>query len=268
MMESLLRKKWLITGMLAVGLALTACGGAATTSAPTSAPASTTAATTEATAAATATSAPEATAATEATATTEATAATEATTEATAATTSGAKTYRIVPEESKASYTVEEVLFNQNNKLNTAIGVTNILSGELTIDTQNPANSQIGAITVDISALKSDSGRRDSAIRDRWLESATFPIVTFVPKSMEGLPSTYTDGQELSFKMTGDMTVRDATKPVTFDVKAKLDGDRLTGTASTTVKMSDFNFEAPNVAGILKANDEAKLTLEFVAMPE
>jgi hypothetical protein len=32
--------------------------------------------------------------------------------------------------------------------------------------------------------------------------------------------------------------------------------------------MSDFNFEAPNVAGILKANDEAKLTLEFVAMPE
>jgi hypothetical protein len=31
--------------------------------------------------------------------------------------------------------------------------------------------------------------------------------------------------------------------------------------------MSNFNFEAPNIAGMLRAEDNAKLTLEFVARP-
>ncbi|MCL5996643.1 MAG: YceI family protein [Chloroflexi bacterium] len=270
MIKRLLRVKSVMTGMMIAAVVLTACGGAATAPTATSAPAATaeptiaSTVTTEATPEAMAT---EAATAEAATAAPEETMAATATTES-AASTGGAVTYRIVPEESKASYTVDEVLFNQNNKLNTAIGVTNILSGELTIDKQNPANSKVGTITVDISVLTSDSGRRDNAIRDRWLESVKFPIVTFAPTSLEGLPSTYTDGEELAFKITGDMMVRNATKPVTFDVKAKLDGDRLTGTATTTVKMTDFNFDPPDIAGILKANDEAILTLEFVAMPQ
>ncbi len=174
-------------------------------------------------------------------------------------------TLKIVPDESKASYAVDETFLNQNNRLVTAIGVTTIVNGDITLDPQNPANTTVGEITVDISALKSDSDRRDGAIRRDWLESAKYPIAKFVPTAYEGLPSAYEIGQELTFKMTGDMTVRDTTIPVTWDVVARYDGSQLVGTATTQIKMSSFNFTAPNIAGILRAEDDAKLTLEFVA---
>jgi len=61
--------------------------------------------------------------------------------------------------------------------------------------------------------------------------------------------------------------VRDTTRPTTFDVTAKLEGEALTGTATTTILMSDFNFDAPDIAGILKAENEAKLEFKFVARP-
>ncbi len=175
--------------------------------------------------------------------------------------------YKIVPEESKASYEVEETFLNQNNKLAVAIGVTPLVNGEITLDAQNPANSKVGEITIDISQFTSDSARRDGAIRDRWLESGKYPMVKFVPTAIEGLPAAYEAGADLAFKVTGDMTVRDTTKPVTFDVVAKLDGDKLVGAATSEILMSDFNFEAPNIAGILRAEDKAKLKLEFVAKP-
>lgn len=238
--------RMMIGGVLAGALLLSACGAAPTPAPtattppqPTTAPTATTA---QSAAPAEATSAPEPAAA-------------------------GASTItlKIVPDESKASYAVDETFLNQNNRLVTAVGVTTIINGEILLDPQNPANTRVGEITVDISALKSDSDRRDGAIRRDWLESAKYPISRFVPTAYEGLPSSYEIGQDLTFKMTGDMTVRDTTIPVTWDVVARYDGSQLVGTATTQIKMSAFNFTAPNIAGILRAEDDAKLTLEFVA---
>jgi polyisoprenoid-binding protein YceI len=245
---------------------LAACGGA-TPAAPTSAPA-----TTEAPAAPVAPAATEAPAPTSAPAPTEAPAA-PAPTEAPAAApaapaaASGSAVYKIAESESTASYSVEETFINQNNKLVTAVGVTSKINGDITLDLTDPSKSSIGEITVDISLLQSDSSRRDNAIRGRWLESGKFPLATFKTTSIEGLPGTYTPGQELSFKITGDMKVREASVPVTWDVKARVENDRLVGEATTAIKMSQFGFEAPNIGGILRAEDDAKLTLKFVALP-
>lgn len=129
----------------------------------------------------------------------------------------------------------------------------------------HPEQSTVGTITVDVNTLTSDSNRRDSMIRRNWLESQKYPIVTFAPTAVNGLPSAYADGTEIAFEIVGDMTVRDTTQPVTFSVTAKLQRGTLSGTATSSIKMSDFNFQAPDIAGILKAEDEAKLEFKFVA---
>ena len=256
--------KWrgLFVGSMLAAFLLSSCGNSAAS--PTSAPAAATMPTqptaTSTPAVATATTAPTSSTKTDSIAA-------PTPTTAPVAESSLGVSYKFVADQTKASYTVEEVFLNQNNKLNTAVGVTNIVNGEITLDTKNPGNSKVGTITIDISQFKSDSGQRDNAIRRRWLESSKFPIVTFVPTTLQGLPSTYTAGQELTFKIVGDMTVRDTTKSVTFDVKAKLDGGTLSGVATTQITMTDFGFPAPDIAGILKANDSALLTLEFVAKP-
>lgn len=183
-------------------------------------------------------------------------------------TASGPTVYVIVPGESTVSYAVDETFFNQNNRFNTAVGTTGQVTGEITVDPGNPQNSSLGTFTIDISQFQSDSSRRDQALRERFLESSRFPTATFVPTSIEGLPESYSPGTPLNFQVTGDLTIRETTRPATFDVTAQLDGETLTGTATTTLLMSDFGFGPIEIAGILGTEDEVSLTLNFVARPQ
>jgi polyisoprenoid-binding protein YceI len=178
------------------------------------------------------------------------------------------QTLTIVPEESQVFYTVDEQFLREGIVDVTAVGVTQEIEGEVMLDPENPQNTEISTITIDISAFESDEDRRDQAIRENWLESATYPIATFEPTSIEGLPESYTEGEELNFQIVGDLTVREQTQPVTFDTVAVYDGEALTGTATTTVQMTDFGFEPPNIANVLRAENDALLTFEFVARPQ
>ena len=175
--------------------------------------------------------------------------------------------YKIIPGQSTVSYTVGETFFNENNRFNTAVGTTPQVSGEITVDTTNPKNSSISPIEIDISQFKSDSSRRDNMIHNRFLESSRYPIATFTPTNIDGLPDSYTPGQELTFKVTGDLQIKETTKPVTFDVTAKVDNSQLTGTASTNILMSDFGVGPIQLAGILGTEDQVKLDMNFTAQP-
>jgi polyisoprenoid-binding protein YceI len=182
-----------------------------------------------------------------------------------AAPTPGPQRFVIVPGESRVIYRVGEVFLNQNNRFNVAEGVTTAVRGEITIDRAAPRNSRVGTITVDISQFQSDSARRDNAIRERWLESARYPLATFTPTAIEGLPATYTDGQELRLKVTGDLRVRETTRRVTFDTTLKLEGPVLTGVATTQIRMTDFGFDPPAILGILRAENDVRLEFHIVA---
>ncbi len=177
------------------------------------------------------------------------------------------RTYAIVPEQSSVTYSVGEVFFNDNNRFNLAVGKTQKVNGDVLLNFTHPEQSTLGTITVDISAFESDSSRRDNAIRGRWLESARFPLATFAPTAVSGLSADAQAGQTLNFQVTGDLTVRDTTRPVTFNVQARLENETLQGSASTEVLMSDFNFSPPDIAGMLKAEDEVKIDFTFVARP-
>lgn len=262
--------KYISNVLLLVALILTACGGgtpAATT--PTDAPASSE----EVSTTPQAEEAPDSEPASESDQTADDSAPdsepvsdeTDTTADEPAAASGTARTFTIVPEESNVSYAVGEVFIRDDNKFVTAVGITQQIEGEVYYDATNPQNSTVGTITIDISAFKSDSDRRDKAIQDQWLESATYPLATFVPTTIDGLPETYTDGEEITLQITGDLTVRETTQPVTFETVGQITGNEMTGKATTTIQMTNFGFEPPNIAGILKAENDAVLTFEFVA---
>ncbi len=175
--------------------------------------------------------------------------------------------FRIQPGESTVSYEVGETFFNEGNRFNLAVGVTTEIQGEVWVDVNHPANSRLGTITVDISQFRSDSTRRDNALRERFLESARYPLATFQPKRLQGLPESYRAGEELAFTVIGDLTVRQVTREVAFQVVARLEGGILIGMATTTILMSDFEVGPIEIAGILGTEDEVKITLNFVARP-
>jgi len=185
-----------------------------------------------------------------------------------AAAPSAAQRFVIVPAESSVIYRVNEVLFNEGNRLNTAVGTTNAVRGEIVVDRANARASRIGTITVDISTFRTDSPRRDNAIRNRWLESARFPNAEFTPATITGLPAAYTDGQELRLQVTGNLKVRNVVRPNTvFQVTLKVAGNTLTATATTEVLMTDFGFDPPSILGILRADNEIRIEFRLTARP-
>ena len=117
----------------------------------------------------------------------------------------------------------------------------------------------------DISTLTSDQNRRDNAIRRDWLQSSRFPTATFKATAIQNAPASYNEGEEATFQLLGDLTIREVTKPVTFDVTATLQGDTIRGEATTQIKMTDFGFEPPAIGNILTVGDDTVITLKFAA---
>ncbi|MCS6844426.1 MAG: YceI family protein [Caldilineales bacterium] len=173
------------------------------------------------------------------------------------------RTFVIVPDKTTAQYSIDEIFFSENNRLNTAIGRTNQVQGSLVLNLTNPAASQLGTFTVDISTLRSDSSRRDRAIRERWLESARYPLATFVAREIRNFPPNPKEGEPISFQIVGDMTVKQTTREQVWDVTATLNGDTLTGKATTFLYLADYNIPVPELLGILRVTDGLTATLEF-----
>jgi polyisoprenoid-binding protein YceI len=183
---------------------------------------------------------------------------------ATAQPIAGARTFKILSDQTEASYEVQEQLLSRSLP-SKAIGKTNAVDGTFQFTANGKPTGQVTKITVDLRTLTSNSRMRDSRIRRQWLESETYPFAEFVSTGVEGVPDSYTEGQEISFKLNGNMTIHNTTRPVTFDVTGKLVGDTVTGIATTQLLMKDFGFDPPNVAGLLTVQDGVTVTVNFTA---
>lgn len=178
--------------------------------------------------------------------------------------TGNVRTFKIVPEQTEASYAVQEQFLSRDLP-NKAVGKTNAVEGELQLSLDGKPSGKITRIAVDLRQLTSDESRRDQRIRGSWLESDKYPFAEFTSTDVQGAPESYTEGQEVAFKLTGDMKIHDVTKPVTFDVLGKLAGDTISGTATTQILMKDFGFDPPSIAGMLTVQDGVTITVNFTA---
>ncbi|HEU4782108.1 MAG TPA: YceI family protein [Ktedonobacterales bacterium] len=183
----------------------------------------------------------------------------------TLAPTDGATLFTIDSSSSKATFTIDEVLFGNPN---TVVGETDKVAGQILINAQDPSKSQVGEVKIDVSTLVTDNDLRNRTLQGRILQTDTpaNQYATFVAKSISGLPESIAVGQQVSFKITGDLTIHQMTKTVTFDVTVTAVSDKqITGTASTTVKYSDFGISVPDVPSVTGLGDTVKLALAFTA---
>jgi polyisoprenoid-binding protein YceI len=181
------------------------------------------------------------------------------------------RTFIIVPDQTQASYIVEEEFFGGSLDrlgiepgLVDTIGRTQEVSGQMVLDFNNLAQPVVSSeFSVDLQSLTSDQPRRDNRIREANLESNRFPLATFTISSIENGPASYAEGEEVTFQAIGEITIREITRPATFDVTAKLAGNTITGIAQAPLKMTDFGFDPPNFANLFSVEDEFIAEVEF-----
>lgn len=179
--------------------------------------------------------------------------------------TTGLVKYTLSTGQSSAAYSVHENLIFGGVGSHTAVGTSNTVSGSFYLgqSDNHPEVTSVN-ITVDLTALQSDSSLRDGHVQD-YLDTSQFPDAQFISTNVKGLPSTYTSGQTISFQMIGNLKLHGVTNQETFAVMGKVNGNTVTGSASTTIFMTDFGITPPDLANIAMVNNNVTLTINFTA---
>lgn len=171
--------------------------------------------------------------------------------------------YRISPNNGTAvSYAVEEKLAGSESL---AVGVTHVVAGDIILNTDDPAQSQVGEVVVNVEMFDSDSNLRDKRLRHDFLESNHFPFARFNVTSIEGLDVEFVDGRAYDVALTGDLTVKETTSEETFTGVVTVNNEQLVASVSAEILSSTYGVGPINVARLAHTKDEVTLTFELVA---
>lgn len=184
-------------------------------------------------------------------------------------------TFVVVTAESEARYVVNEEFFADALRKYgiepgrvVVTGVTPGVSGELQLNFGQPDLLEGATFTVDMNRLRTDQSSRDEWLQDNAIETNRFPQAVFVATAVSGLPDSYTAGEEISFQLEGDLTIREMTNPVTFEVTAVLDGSTIRGTAVRQMQMTDFGITPPDFANTLTVANDFRIEIELTAVKQ
>jgi polyisoprenoid-binding protein YceI len=183
-----------------------------------------------------------------------------------AASTGGVLTFKIISDQSEAAYFADEKLASLPLP-STAKGSTNAITGEfhLTPDGLGLDPSTPSTFTVDLTTLKSDKDMRDRRVQNQGLETGTYPTATFTATRVTGYDPSLAADAEQSLQLTGTMDLHGVQKELTWDVKARRQGNVMTALATVTFKFADFNIPVLNIAGFVSVQDSVTLQVQIVA---
>lgn len=162
----------------------------------------------------------------------------------------------------EARYRVREQLAGLDFP-NDAVGTTGAVSGEIVLDQTGRVDVERSTIIVDLRGLRSDKERRDGYVQRRTLETDQFPEAVLRVTGLGALPSPLPERGTFTFTLTGDLTIRGATRPTTWSVEARAEGDHYYGTATTRFTFTEFGLAKPRVASVLSVEDDIVLEYQF-----
>ena len=148
----------------------------------------------------------------------------------------------------------------------TVVGTTDQVAGQIALDLSDLSTAQVGEIQINARTLATDNNFRNRAIQNEILDTGEFELISFVPTAINGLPASATVGQFIEFTIEGELTIRDVTETVTFDVTATaVTETAIQGTATATVLRDTYGLNIPEVPNVANVENEVDLIINFVA---
>ncbi|HUC13078.1 MAG TPA: YceI family protein [Acidimicrobiales bacterium] len=146
-------------------------------------------------------------------------------------------------------------------------GQFNEFNGSLSLDAEQPANSKV-ELTIKAASIDTRNADRDAHLRSNdFFAMEEYPEITFRSTRVE-------QASENEYYVTGDLTIRGTTKPVT--VNFQLNGSivdpwgnfRVGFDGKTTINRKDWgvSFNAPLEAGGVMVSEKVELEFEVEAV--
>ncbi len=141
-------------------------------------------------------------------------------------------------------------------------GAFNEFEGTGYLDGENPANTKV-SVTIQAASIDTRNEQRDGHLRSNdFLDMENYPEITFQSTEAKQLDDT-------TFQLTGDLTIKGITKPVTVDftfegaAKDPFGNERVGFEGAVTINRKDWGVNwnaALETGGVLVSE---KVTLEF-----
>jgi polyisoprenoid-binding protein YceI len=165
-------------------------------------------------------------------------------------------TYAIDPTHSRIGFVARHAMVTKVR------GSFNEFAGTGYFDADDPSNSRL-EVTIQAASIDTRNADRDNHLRSNdFFDMENHPELTFVSTAVEKLDDT-------NFRVTGDLTIKGTTKPVTLDLeftgsaKDPFGNQRIGLEGSTSVNRKDWGltWNAPLETGGVLVSE--KVTLEF-----
>lgn len=175
------------------------------------------------------------------------------------------RTWTLDPAHTQVEFSAKHMMFT------TVRGVFSGVSGTIVVDEENPDNSRVD-VEIDASTIDTRVSDRDTHLRSGdFLDVENHPTITFRSTRVEGAHAEPGD----EFEVTGDLTIRGTTRPVTL--KARFEGtgvdpwggQRAGFSARTTIDRREWGLKWNQVleaGGVLVGND-ITIDLQAQAVP-
>jgi polyisoprenoid-binding protein YceI len=160
-----------------------------------------------------------------------------------------------------------QVNFSAKHMMVTSVrGTFHDVAGTIELDENDPTRSR-GEFKVGAASVDTNFGARDNHLRSAdFFDAERYPEITFVSTEIEQVSDD-------RFRVTGDLTIRDTTKPLMFDVELEgivpgMSGARHAGlSARTTIAREDWglNWNVALEQGGWLVGKEIKLEIAIAA---
>ena len=169
-------------------------------------------------------------------------------------------TWKLDPSHTTVEFSAKHLM------ISTVKGRITDIEGTIRVDENDLKNSSVEA-TLKAASLDTRTDQRDQHLRSAdFLDIEKYPEIRF--------RSTRIQGDQQSFKLTGDLTIRDMTRPITLDVEFEgrtrdpWGGERVGFSANGKIDRRDFGLTwnlALEAGGVVVGND-IKISLEVEAI--
>jgi polyisoprenoid-binding protein YceI len=172
----------------------------------------------------------------------------------------------VAEEGNRARYRVREQLARLDFP-NDAVGETSTVSGSLMVTPEGEIVRAGSRFVIRLADLASDADRRDNYLRRNTLGTEEYPDAVFIPTGFRDLPSPLPATGEASFLLEGELTIRDVTRPVSWQVDAEFSNGAVLGRAETRFTFADMGLTVPTVGSVLSIRDDIRLEYDFRLVP-
>jgi polyisoprenoid-binding protein YceI len=143
------------------------------------------------------------------------------------------------------------------------------IKGTLAVDVDDPTQSKVH-VDIDASALKV-TGKGESTtdvpkVQETMsgaqvLDVQTYRTITFASTSVAVKDRT---GNTLNTIVTGTLTIRNVTRPVSVPVRVRIAGDTLNADGHFSIKQTDFGIKPVSVGGVVSVKDAVNIAFTIV----